>query len=217
MRNVEEEEEEGEEWPGERNAHNAVISVFDLPISLWGYYVGTLYGARACVRVGEGGGRFYFTRIIIPLEDRAPIPPRRGESRALSVNRTRLFMDGFSFNFRQGPRPPLVSLTLVFLPPAPLPSPPPPPSLPPSPFSCCRCSSCSFDVLRPRSLLAIETQPLRPLVAAYRESFSPAESPPRFSRIYSRIDNTPRDIIRFSVSLYTEKSECISFPFLLLR
>lgn len=46
MRNAEEEEEEEkeeeEEWPGERNAHNAVISVFDLPISLWGYYVGTL-------------------------------------------------------------------------------------------------------------------------------------------------------------------------------
>lgn len=124
MRNVEEEEEgEGEEWPGERNAHNAVISVFDLPISLWGYYVGTLYGARrrarACVRVGEGGGWFYFTRIIIPLEDRAPIPPRQGELRALSVNRTRLFMDGFSFNFRQGPRPPLVSLTLVSLPSSP--------------------------------------------------------------------------------------------------
>jgi len=34
MRNAEKEEEEEEEWPGERNAHNAVISVFDLPISL---------------------------------------------------------------------------------------------------------------------------------------------------------------------------------------
>lgn len=47
------------------------------------------------------GGRFYFTRIIILLEDRAPIPPlaesSRGESRE-----PRLFMDGFSFNFRQG-------------------------------------------------------------------------------------------------------------------
>lgn len=56
MRNVEEEEEgEGEEWPGERNAHNAVISVFDLPISLWGYYVGTLYGARRRARVRACG------------------------------------------------------------------------------------------------------------------------------------------------------------------
>lgn len=56
MRNAEEEEEEEEEWPGERNAHNAVISVFDLPISLWGYYVGTLsfsfdVYAHACMRV----------------------------------------------------------------------------------------------------------------------------------------------------------------------
>jgi len=52
MRNAKEEEKE-EEWPGERNAHNAVISVFDLPISLRGYYVGTLsfsFGVRARAR-----------------------------------------------------------------------------------------------------------------------------------------------------------------------
>jgi len=62
MRNAEEEkekEEEEEEWPGERNAHNAVISVFDLPISLWAYYVGTLsfsfdVRARALTCVGAG-------------------------------------------------------------------------------------------------------------------------------------------------------------------
>lgn len=182
MRNVEEEEEgEGEEWPGERNAHNAVISVFDLPISLWGYYVGTLYGARrrarACVRVGEGGGWFYFTRIIIPLEDRAPIPLRQGELRALSVNRTRLFMDGFSFNFRQGPRPPLVSPYPCFS------------SFFSSIFSSC-CSSCSFDVSRPRSLLVIERlSGYGHLSRLIENPFRSLNRPLNF-RIHSRIDNT---------------------------
>lgn len=58
---------------------------------------------HVCVHVGElvRGGRFYFTRIIIPLEDCAPIL-HRVESRRGEASRARLFMDGFSFNFRQG-------------------------------------------------------------------------------------------------------------------
>jgi len=59
--------------------------------------------ARTYVCVWVRGGWFYFTRIIIPLEDRAPIPSSRrveSEPRRISASR-RLFMDGFSFNFRQ--------------------------------------------------------------------------------------------------------------------
>jgi len=61
--------------------------------------------ARARARAPVRGGRFYFTRIIIPLEDRGADSSfsRRAEPRreASLAREPRLFMDGFSFNFRQ--------------------------------------------------------------------------------------------------------------------
>jgi len=105
MCNVEKEEEE--EWTGERNAHNAVISVFDLPISLWGYYVGTLslpislfLSLSLGVYVGymyAGEGRPVLFHPHYYSVGRSRADSSRGEARGL-----RLFMDGFSFNFRQG-------------------------------------------------------------------------------------------------------------------
>jgi len=115
------EREKKEEEPGERNAHNAVISVFDLRISLWGYYVGTLsLSPFRCVysRARARGGRFYFTRIIIPLEDRGADSSSFAEPRreANLAREPRLFMDGFSFNFRQGLVRFFLSLSLSFSP-----------------------------------------------------------------------------------------------------
>jgi len=50
--------------------------------------------ARKCARVWVRGGRFYFTRIIIPLEDRAPIPPLAEPSRAMPrrISRARAYL-----------------------------------------------------------------------------------------------------------------------------
>ena len=101
-----------------KNAHNAVISVFDLPISLWGYYMGSRCGHRLHTRsiqcwcvcsdsvrmpvwVFEGEAGFILPALLFRWRSRADPWPFHGSPRQTPWREPRLFMDGFPFNFRQ--------------------------------------------------------------------------------------------------------------------